>query len=90
MRLLQFLNAACVVSAAPPHLACKGADIPMDTLSVGLKPLLSSGATLSSTAPPRWSLYSAPKPAAVVNVGTEADVAAVVCTSSSYRQHDIH
>jgi hypothetical protein len=78
MRLFQFLNAACVVFAAGTCPAPEVPVNPMDTISAALKLLLSTGATISSTAPPRWSLYSAPKPAAVVNVATEEDVAAVV------------
>jgi hypothetical protein len=80
MLLFHFLNAAFIATAASIHSASLLPDITMDAISNELKSLLSSGAILSSAAPPRWSLYSAPKPAAVVNVATESDVAAVVCT----------
>lgn len=40
-----------------------------------LRPKLSPGATFSSTAPLRWSLYGAPEPSIVVNVATDRDVA---------------
>jgi hypothetical protein len=43
-----------------------------------LQPSLSQGATVSSDPPSRWSTYKAPKPVAVVQVKSEADVAATV------------
>ncbi|KAK2598908.1 hypothetical protein QQS21_005650 [Conoideocrella luteorostrata] len=43
-----------------------------------LSPQLSSPHLVSEQAPPRWSAFNAPQPGAVVNVKTEADVAAAV------------
>lgn len=43
-----------------------------------LSPLLSSSNLINTTVPLRWSTYKEPNPGAVVNVQTEADVAATV------------
>jgi hypothetical protein len=47
-------------------------------ISLSLLPVLSQGATISTDCPPRWSTYEAPRPIAVVNVNSEADVAVTV------------
>lgn len=48
------------------------------SLTTRLKPFLSGNASISNDTLTRWSTYKAPDPAVVVNVKTEADVAATV------------
>jgi hypothetical protein len=47
-------------------------------ISLSLLPALSQGATISTDCPPRWSTFEAPRPIAVVNINSEADVAVTV------------
>jgi hypothetical protein len=53
-----------------------------ELLSRELIPHLSKTASISLEAPPRWSEFKAPDPAAVINVATEDDVAATVRNTS--------
>ncbi|KAF1955080.1 FAD-binding domain-containing protein, partial [Byssothecium circinans] len=78
MRLLPLLYAACAAAAAESCTAVDVLDSAMDSINTDLRALLCQAATFSSTTPPRWSLFSAPKPSIVVNVATEKDVADTV------------
>jgi hypothetical protein len=53
----------------------------MDQLPDVLEPLINLGVGISNERPPRWSTFGAPHPNIVVDVATEAGVAAVVSFS---------
>ena len=55
---------------------------PSTKIETQLGKSLSPGSTITNSTinAPRWSLYGAPTPALVINVATEADVAATVCS----------
>lgn len=73
---LLFLSSTTAAAA----VATSSAVLPAASIDALLKPLLSSGASIvhTTSAIPRWSNFSAPAPGTVVNVATEADVAATV------------
>ncbi|KAI1321947.1 FAD binding domain-containing protein [Xylariaceae sp. FL0255] len=71
-----------IVLAAVATTAC-GSKL-QQQLQSQLLPSLSKGASISSTAPARWSEFDAPDPGAVINVATEQDVVTSVryCTQN--------
>jgi hypothetical protein len=83
---LYFLWLLCVSNLAlstviGPRIAEKNPTIAprSSSLSISaLQPLLSVNATITNSAPARWSQFDAPTPGAVVNVATEKDVQVTV------------
>lgn len=80
--LFKLVSLLCVVGAsnAAPDVTPQRRDWN------GLRPLLSSNATISlgSNAEPRWSVYHAPQPGLIVNVATARDVQATVIPLHPY------